>query len=231
MLTSTGAVRKVSPYHQFPSNTPIAITWLHRQRVAQQPASDLIDLVLRRGRQLSPKSSIWWSLALSAHSTANGYRPFTSRWLPCSEFRRRSRLAYTTPHSWLRPASSSLQLSTLCVHSTKYRSHSKTSPKWIALTRWVLSNSSEWSFIDCVLRGHNFWCDYVSDIQITSKAKEELIQHLEEVFPRKDEHGLVFNSDMSTFCQKNFPSSPSQSQISSGLSTASRQASPQTFPL
>ncbi len=36
-------------------------------------------------------------------------------------------------------------------------------------------------FIDCVLRGHDFYCAYTDFILIASKTEEERIQHLEEV--------------------------------------------------
>ncbi len=54
-------------------------------------------------------------------------------------------------------------------------------------------------FIDCVLRGLNFCCAYVDDILIASTNEEEHLQHLEEVFRRLDEHGLVVNSDKCSF--------------------------------
>ncbi len=54
-------------------------------------------------------------------------------------------------------------------------------------------------FIDSVLRGLDFCCAYVDDIVIVSKTEEEHIQHMEEVFRRLDEHGLVVNADKCCF--------------------------------
>ncbi len=50
-------------------------------------------------------------------------------------------------------------------------------------------------FIDCVLRCLDFCCAYVNDILIASKNEEEHLQHLDEVFRRLDDYGLVVNSD------------------------------------
>ncbi len=64
-----------------------------------------------------------------------------------------------------------------------------------------LRNASQTSqrFIDSVLRGLDFCCAYVDDILIASKTEEDHIQHLEEVFRRLDEHGLVVNADKCCF--------------------------------
>ncbi len=54
-------------------------------------------------------------------------------------------------------------------------------------------------FIDCVLRGLDFCCAYDEDILITSKKKEEHRRHLDEVFRRLDEYGLVVNAEKCCF--------------------------------
>ncbi len=54
-------------------------------------------------------------------------------------------------------------------------------------------------FIDCVLRGLDFCCAYVDDILIASKNKEEHLRHLDEVFQRLDDNGLVVNSEKCCF--------------------------------
>ncbi len=54
-------------------------------------------------------------------------------------------------------------------------------------------------FIACVLRGLDFCCTYVDDIHIASKNEEEHPRHLEEVFRRLDDYGLVVNVDKCSF--------------------------------
>ncbi len=54
-------------------------------------------------------------------------------------------------------------------------------------------------FIDCVLRGLDFCCAYIDDILIGSKKEQEHLQHLEEVFQRLDDYGLVVNADKCSF--------------------------------
>ncbi len=207
MLTSPGAVRKVSPYHQFPSNKPIAIAWLHRQRVAQQPTSDLSDLVLRRWRQLSPNSSIWWSLALSAHSIANRHRPFT--WS-------RNRNQVADDHV----VTSVLWIPSPFLDTPRHPRNSYHLP--VRLFR-ILQNAGSWTAF-CVVTT----CDVTTSTTSTSQArpKKSANNTLETIIWTRTSD--LFRHEY--VLPKKCPSSPNQSQSSYGLSIAMHQASAQTFP-
>ncbi len=68
-----------------------------------------------------------------------------------------------------------------------------------ALLKQQFKTQTVQRFIDSVLCGLDVCCAYVDDILTASKTEEEHTQHLEEVFRRLDEHGLVANADKCCF--------------------------------
>ena len=56
-------------------------------------------------------------------------------------------------------------------------------------------------FIDTVLHGLDFVCAYIDDLLIASNSLEEHYQHLEMVFRRLDEYGVVINPSKCQFGQ------------------------------
>lgn len=55
--------------------------------------------------------------------------------------------------------------------------------------------------INQVLNGLEFCFAYIDDIMIASKDENEHMEHLETVFKRLEEHGLIINAEKSTFGQ------------------------------
>ena len=66
-----------------------------------------------------------------------------------------------------------------------------------------LQNAAQtfWRFIDTVLHGLDFVCAYIDDLLIASSSLEDHYKHLETVFHRLDEHGVVINPSKCQFGQ------------------------------